>query len=800
MQTIRSRFSSHLVLPFICTSTLVSVGISSETAQAAPRKTSQKAHLKNPAPSKVAHSLAKSVKAPEVPAPYLLVAPYVQVAATDAKSALPALPAVPGTVTLTKEAWQNAAGVTATENTKWTQTVPDAALGERAAKIKQMMEVALNESALKVDVLPNGNGFVASIAGQINPNDQSHVNEVVDGFIISSNNPGGLVWRIFRNITNTAPKAPAAPDLPKQMSYVLPLTFIHSPLLLSGQDTSNDGNGEDSIDQLLGIVNQNFKDGKTEAKDIVKRVGNGRTLIFKGTAEEIYSAKRNIMLYDLPWSQVQLDVWSFQVSGAPEEVETKMLQIRQQATLRRDLLHLAQDALAKALRQNNWRLKTDFLIVDIHQTVCDLEYIGFSCDASQSLSLSEEFVLLALAGADTRKNILNDWETIFRNDAYNASAASEKQGSAGTALLTKRLKMPNTIFPHVRAALGMNDKGIVRPDAVIADRQAITAFVKELKQLREERAKEISNQPDDMTPDKFYRPERLANTAATADDLMRVGVDSYITDLQDLLFSSWLLNLSEKSGTSLRGKTRLVVTSGLETYLQPTVSTYVNTTRPKPLDFSTLFGNFDVPSKPDTKDKTKSATDEAMGAATRTLLTNLSDTQLLALRLLTNQTQQVYTQVAPGVSVDVRPTVLRDGASARLKMHVKFGLDTIGEIGSEGNNGVYKSVPAPMVKSHEVTTDAAISALDLFDISSFSLQTSYPRSRYLPVIGSIPLIGELIKRPAKNKITTHESMILVNAVIVPRALDVARFYESGGNQASVCPPICPPTPTAPAPK
>ena len=168
------------------------------------------------------------------------------------------------------------------------------------------------------------------------------------------------------------------------------------------------------------------------------------------------------------------------------------------------------------------------------------------------------------------------------------------------------------------------------------------------------------------------------------------------------------------------------------------------------------------------------------------------------MRALFMEPQPVYSKIAPGISIDVRPTVLRDGASARLQMDANFGIDvTQDTLGKNQNSRVLDSVPAPVIKSHRVQTDAAISALDLFEISSFSIEASHPRSRYLPVIGSIPVIGEILKRPPKNKTVDFESLILVNAVILPRAMDVARLYQS--DEASP-PPAGGATPQASAPR
>jgi hypothetical protein len=791
-------------------------------AEAAPGK---KAPTKRSKTTRTANATTKAVK----PAPRISrftaikSTPPVLLAAGDEKTTPTAtvsdtqvtvtLPTTPGTVILTKESGD------AKTKTQWTQNSigPDQVTLQRLADLnKSIIEAQLDATKvvahkLKVAVTPHGAGFIATVTGEANNENEKAAlniwlsNQTIDGV------PGDTKLKLTPLIAVKAAPTPTPPPTHK-MDYVLPLTFISSPLLLNKKDddaSDNKGQGGGSISDLIKIVNENLRNGAQDAeKEVVKRVGRSRTLVLHGTPEEIYKAKRIIQTYDLPWSQVQLDMWAFQVSGNPQEVEQRMLEIRQQATLRRDLLHASHALLAGALNENELCLQTDFRDACVKPTIDQLRRLGFNCTSLQTLSLTETFILLALAGPKTRVAVLNKWENDFRNVVQTSNLAR---------LSDKSILPDKSIFPRTRGAFGVTGGtvsnsvmtgGTVFPDTVASDREGIASFVSELVKTGDERKIEIlagqnGVSPEPMSEEKFYRPERLANAAATADVLLRIGMDRYVTDLQELLFTPWLPQVVAKGGASLRGKTRIVVTSGLETLLEPKASSYVNTTRPKPLAFDDLFKKFDTPVKPEKSDgeaKDKEATKEAAAAA-RELLTGLSNSQLLALRLLTNPVEPVFTEVAPGVSINVRPSVLRDGASARLKMDVSFGLETTKVIGMENNKGVYQSVPAPMVQSHRVQTDAAIAALDLFDISSFSLQTSYPRSRYIPVIGSIPIIGELIKRPAKNKTVTHESMILVNAVIVPRALDIARLY-AGETSPPNCPPDkpCPPLPTAAAPK
>jgi hypothetical protein len=95
-------------------------------------------------------------------------------------------------------------------------------------------------------------------------------------------------------------------------------------------------------------------------------------------------------------------------------------------------------------------------------------------------------------------------------------------------------------------------------------------------------------------------------------------------------------------------------------------------------------------------------------------------------------------------------------------------------------NDNWKQPFADAVKMHKVVTDVAVSVFDLFDISSFSMESSYPQTPFsIPVLGRLPIIGPVFQCPRDKKRVHHESIILVNTIILPRAMDLARFY--GGN-------------------
>jgi hypothetical protein len=216
------------------------------------------------------------------------------------------------------------------------------------------------------------------------------------------------------------------------------------------------------------------------------------------------------------------------------------------------------------------------------------------------------------------------------------------------------------------------------------------------------------------------------------------------------------------------GKSRIVVTSGLEAGLEPELVSFAETGRPQPLGKELLETAFPSLRPP--------AAGAAAPATPVPNLLGLPDAQAVALAaLLSADTPASFTKVAPGIAIHVKPTVLPDGGAARITIDARFGVKSIAP--ATGETGAFGDTPADAIESHRVQTDAAVTAFDLFDLSSFSVTAARPRSPfYVPVLGRLPLLGKAFQFPRKPKETHFESILLINTVILPRSLELYRFY------------------------
>jgi hypothetical protein len=219
---------------------------------------------------------------------------------------------------------------------------------------------------------------------------------------------------------------------------------------------------------------------------------------------------------------------------------------------------------------------------------------------------------------------------------------------------------------------------------------------------------------------------------------------------------------------ALVGRTRIVVTSGLEAGLAPEMASFVESGRPRPFGKELMDMAFPAGS---------SAGASGSGlSGSAGVLAGLSGAQALGLAaILSADTEPAYSKVAPGIALSVRPTVLPDGGSARVTVDARFGVASTPL--DQSRQDIWRSAPPAGIASDTVHTDAAVSAFDLFNISSFSVSVSHPQTPfYIPILGRLPVIGPAFQIPRRDRETRFESLVLVNTVILPRSIELQRFY------------------------
>lgn len=307
-------------------------------------------------------------------------------------------------------------------------------------------------------------------------------------------------------------------------------------------------------------------------------------------------------------------------------------------------------------------------------------------------------------------------------------------------------------------------------------------------------------------------PAQLAQSAAGADILLKAAMTSLTTDIQELTTQpllNWIRTEIQQgnargSGIDLVGNTTLTVTSRLDAAIRGEAEAfYPFTPRPKLTEVMVkdIFGlagqnKGSGSSSPKRTKKTTTTTDKDGNVTTEvteteessessspapTLPIGVANLEAAALfKMLFNEdTPTAYNRVAPGISIGVLPTVLRDGGSARLQIHLASTMQT----DTISNDDVAKrGQPLDRIGKHLLKTDVAVSALDLFELSTFGMEhTSLGDPQWrVPLLAQLPILGPLFWGP-RSRVTKHqESLLIVNATVLPKALDLAGRYVASG--------------------
>ncbi len=529
---------------------------------------------------------------------------------------------------------------------------------------------------------------------------------------------------------------PEPPRIEKKITEIWDLVFVPRRLKFEGEvravaqratgaegapppaRPADDGDDDYKLSHLVSALNFLYK-GDAMAPDIVTRWRS--QLFIRGTFEQVIRVKRALALIDSPWPQVQLDIWAVQISGSrdrvAEHVETAHEAIRRTRGEMKQVELELEAAIRAYHREHN--------LLD-EATASEVKRVLNFPDPDEDLSLNEALVYLGIA--DSRGEILADLEERM-GDRYG-----DFRPAGGR------------FFPSLGSSASQE------ADAIKADQKTVREFLRAVCRFFE----------DEGDDERLRAPERLRNATAAVDRLLKQITDAYTSDLQLLYLTPLICKLQSEQlptsrGAELVGRTRLVVTSGLESLLLPSMESFAEVGSPMPFSRQELMEGAD--------------TSGGLATAAPTMLMNA---------LLKGEVEPLFARISPGIAIDVSPQVLPDGGSARLKIIAQFGLST-DEVPSTRPMGVTRRTYADTIKSHLVRTDAAVSVFDLFDISSFSVVTSHPQSpAAIPVLSRLPAIGRIFQLPRQNRRVQHESIILVNNVILPRSLDLARFYLKEG--------------------
>ncbi len=516
---------------------------------------------------------------------------------------------------------------------------------------------------------------------------------------------------------------------------------------LSKTEGTSTGTGDAKTDPktAIGMWIEAFK--HTHPGSEIDLAGNNR-LLLSGTHEQVVEMKRQLTLIDTPYPQVQLSLWAVQVSGSDRCIAERTAWIQERIRTTRDRMNQVKALFKDKVR---WDCEPGKCSGRRHDIDIQAKKAGLRLDARSSLSLNEALILFLVGERSQDAVAALQKETRNFQNGWALADAEELKEARDCVTLSAPAVPTSTPFPRLAALVAQSP---------VAHYQDFQDFLAALDKFRD--------------PSDSNAPGNLSRKGAAVDRELKDAMDAFSEDMNELLFTPLMAELRNLAvprcgddGVTLVGQSRIVVTSTQRSFLEAQMSSSVETTRPRPFGQALL----DKAKGLATPAATPSAIDTAIGA-----LSN-SQTFVLAAALL-EEPQPTFTELAPGISISVRPTVLPDGGAARLLIDARFGVGTSALNADPARTDVWAQAPPSAIASHHMTTDAAIEAFDLFNLSSFSIQTMAPRRPiYVPILARIPIIGPMFQFPRSPKVTRHESLILANTVILPRSVELQRFYS-----------------------
>ena len=279
----------------------------------------------------------------------------------------------------------------------------------------------------------------------------------------------------------------------------------------------------------------------------------------------------------------------------------------------------------------------------------------------------------------------------------------------------------------------------------------------------------ISENPEVTASDLDHAPETLVSESDKVDGLLESTVDALQADEERIYLTPLLERIRSNedrrpvnSGISLGARTTIAVSDNQEASQVAKMYSYIQTSAPKPFTADELLGAAE-------------AKDTSSGLAK--LISGLPLTQrILVNGAFNSDIEPNFGQIAPGISVKATPSTSLSGSAADLKLDTIFGVPAVTPDASPKAD-VYDIVHPSGIASDEVTTRVEVDGFRLFNVSSEDTQTTTPQGNTgIPFLSRIPLIGTIFQMPLAPLKIDYQSLLLVNAVIVPKSLRLANFY------------------------
>ncbi len=518
-------------------------------------------------------------------------------------------------------------------------------------------------------------------------------------------------------------------------------------------------------------------------------------VVLAGPRSQVDDLKRVIATIDVPQPQVRLDLWTFQISGGDAQVVAGRAQearetVRTVGDLMRGYLRQL-EACARASQQHNQEraekaqqqasTSRDDEASDtepcfsIKMNVVDLGdllpgqstiLITPSARGPHPLSLTETLATLLMmppaGGLSWRQTLeqhlsqsLGRWlDGLSRQDpaalAVWRSLVDTKSTVPATELSTL---LSNTIMASQEGPPDSQEASVtpLLPGTLLHIFDD-AAYLKLTQQTIGNFLLDSRTQARDW---RALAPDRLSRRAADVDVVLQAAERALAADVEAIFLRPLLDRLraiagsSGQSGLASTSSTSIVVLGGTQATVTGSARSYFELNAPPEEEQPVAVAQGELPVMP--------------------LVT-------LAESLRTADEPRVWGSMTEGTELTFTPHILPGGAAAELQVAV-----TVAHKDAEVTvEGVEEPTTAPLsrVAEHTASTSVYVNALDLFSLSSMMLRTTQPRAKSsVPVLGQLPVLGEMFRFGRSPLIVHHESVLLVYSTILPTGQDLGALLD-----------------------
>ena len=539
--------------------------------------------------------------------------------------------------------------------------------------------------------------------------------------------------------------------------------------------------------EALQMLLESIKEDMAPDVSVAAATSPAPLIVLAGPRSQVDDLKRVIAAIDVPQPQVRLDLWAFQISGGDAEAvagradEARKLTETVGSLMRGYLRQL--EACARASQQRNQeaaeqaqqQAPSSKMSFQIQWDVVDLGdlqpkqgtiLITPSARGAHPLSLTETLATLLMMppeeGITWRQTVeqqlsqsLGRWlDNLARQDPAALAVWHDLVDSTPTAPATELADLlNNAVMPPQEETENGPPAGITALLPGTFLRTFDDAAYLELAQQT------IGNfLLDSRTQVGDWRalpPDRISRRAADVDVVLQAAERALATDLRALFLNPLLDRLgtivgtSGQSGLASTSSTSIVVLGGTQATVTGSARSYFELSAPPKEEQPVAVGQGEVP---------------VVALAT------------LAGSLQAGSKPQVWGSMTEGTELTFTPYILPGGAAAELQVEVKVAHKDA-NVTVEGEEYPTEA-PLSRVAEHTASTSVYINALDLFSLSSMMLRTTQPRAKSsVPVLGQLPLLGQMFRFGRSPLIVHHESVLLVYSTILPTGQDLGALLD-----------------------